>query len=239
MINRVVNIIKIAAESYIKYFYVAIGFALSLLALITALASESFDVFSGDLSYIFLPSNPNIVLVLLSILFATLIQSFFISFLIFFVRRDIQHRYDKTHVVEVLRELVWKILLFNLIMNLVLFVFYLIFRVLNIGFIMPLILIVVSLLTFYVNQSIIIDERGIFAALHLSLEFLIAEKFRTFAIILFLAIIYIIISLLSFYIPSGYIVGIILTHIFLIPFTEILKTSVYMTKFKIIESYIK
>jgi len=184
-------------------------------------------------------SEPNLFVAIIVLLFATAVQSFFSTILIFSIRRELQQGYNRrTNVVDALKEFVWQMFTFNLLLNVVLFVLYIIFTLFGIGFLLPVVYIVILVLTFFTNQSIIIDEFGPLAGIELSSEFVFTHKTLSFFTIFCVFILFLITGLLTFYIPGGYIIGIILVHLFLYPILEILRTIVYMTKFKILDSYL-
>lgn len=239
MLYKVRNIISHTVAYYLKFFYIIIGYSLILLALLAMLNTNSFDIYSGDLFYTLMNSEPNLFVAIIVLLFATAVQSFFSTILIFSIRRELQQGYNRrTNVVDALKEFVWQMFTFNLLLNVVLFVLYIIFTLFGIGFLLPVVYIVILVLTFFTNQSIIIDEFGPLAGIELSSEFVFTHKTLSFFTIFCVFILFLITGLLTFYIPGGYIIGIILVHLFLYPILEILRTIVYMTKFKILDSYL-
>jgi hypothetical protein len=138
---------------------------------------------------------------------------------------------------EVVKNHILQIFIFNLVLNLIFLGLYILTRFLNIEYLLLIIYPIVLLITFFVDQSIIIDELGPISGVKLSLIFMKNHITKTFYILFIGFVVYFFISLISFYIPSGYIIGVVLTYIFLIPFLVILKTLIYLTKFKILDSY--
>ncbi len=231
------SITKYVLYYYAKFFYVIIGYLFVLLALLVSLQYRVFDIFYGELNYTLFLSKPELFIVIALILFATAIQSFFTTMLIYSIRKELQEGYRRTQIIEILREHTWQIFVVNLILNYVLFVIYLLLIGLKIGFLLPFVYLIIGLLTLFVNQSIIVDEMGALKSFDLSWEFIFDNKLKTLGIILIIFVLFFITSLISYYLPWGYVLGLIIMHLVIYPLFEIIKTVTYMTKFKILESY--
>lgn len=239
MLYKIQTIIKYTLAYYLKFFYIIIGYSITLLGLLALLNTNTFDIYAGDLYYTLMNSQPSFLAVIVLIIFAAAVQSFFSTMLIFNIRKELQQGYNRrTNIIDVLKDYSWQLFTYNLSLNTFLFVIYLVCMLLNGGFLLPIIYLVVLIITFFINQSIIIDEFGPVSAIQLSYEFVTKYKLRTFLTILGVFILFLLITLISYYIPGGYVLGIILMHLFVYPVLEIVRTIVYLTKFKILESYL-
>ena len=236
MAYKFVNILKESIIYYLKYFYINIGFGISMFFSFL-LISLNFSLFSGQLSYSFTSLNLDFLFALIALIFSAVIYSFFTTILVFLVRKNLQQGYSRTYVLEVLKERYLAVLLFNFLQYLVLFLFYVIFKAINFTIILPFIYIITLLFLFFVNQSIIIEEYSFVNSIRLNYEFIKNNKFYTFLILLIMFILYFILILLTYYFSFGFIISFIIINIVFVPFLEILKTVVYMTKFKILKSY--
>ncbi len=223
---------------YLRYFYVVVGFSLSFLLLLQLASSGlSFDIYGGDLSYLYFSSDSSIFPAILMLLIATFIQSFFSSVLVFLIRRDLQQGYYKSNVSEVVKNLFWQMLILNTVIYFFMFGAYVLFSILDIRFLLPLVYLVITIITFYASQSVIVDEKGPIYAILYSLDYVLDNKKSTALIIGVMTVLYFFLTLIVYFVPFGYLFGMIASQVFLIPILEIIKTVFYMTKIKIIDSY--
>lgn len=169
--------------------------------------------------------------------------SFFVSAVIFIVRKEL----SKVRVEYYLSEMIKKFA-FRLFTFFTLFIFGLIIlgsfltwigvHVLIINFIF----LVLSILFLFVPQAIVIDEVKIRYAVQDSYEFILRNKGITFLILVlgsaFLAVILLleyVLDMLSIGLYVGRIVSFCIVLMFVIPFFEMLKTYSYMLKFGLVK----
>jgi K+-sensing histidine kinase KdpD len=139
------SITKYVLYYYAKFFYVIIGYLFVLLALLVSLQYRVFDIFYGELNYTLFLSKPELFIVIALILFATAIQSFFTTMLIFSIRKELQEGYRKRKLLKFTKH-TWQIFVVNLILNYVLYVIYLLLIGLKIGFLLPFVYLIIGYL---------------------------------------------------------------------------------------------
>jgi hypothetical protein len=238
MAQKLFKSLRVSWDIYLKYFYIVIGLGLALLILMNTFALESFDILSGNLAYIKFTSFFNISAFITALLFGLIVQAFFVTLLIYVIKRDLLDQNKRIYLLELVKKFMWQLFFFNVVINLICFFIFMIFAKTIVWYIGILLILLIYLASFFVNQSIIIDEQGIPKAIEFSVRYMKKNITKTIFLLVVGLVIYFIIFLLSIYFSFGYFIGIILFNLFLYPFIEILKSVLYLTKFKIFESYL-
>ena len=218
-------------------FYVVLGFGLVLIALLNTLADINFSIYFGNLTYSFLTSL-SLVYIIPTIVLAALINAIFLTLLIFIVRKNMLQDNRKIYILEFIKKHATYVFLFNLELYFALFIIYLIFVDTSVAFLIPVLSTIILLLNFYTIQSIVIDEKKAISGISYGVFFLKQNVGKTLFMMLVLTILYLIIALVSFYFQWGFIVSLLLYTLFFYPFSEILKTTLYLTKYNIFKSYL-
>jgi len=240
MVHKFREIFALSFKYYFQTLYISIGFGLVLIALLNTLAGENsinFSLYFGNLTYSFLTSL-SLVSIIPTIVLAALINAIFLTLLIFVVRKHLLQEHRKVYVLEFIKKHATYVFLFNIILYFVLLIIYLLFVDTVVAFLIPIFSAIILFLTFYVCQSIVIDEKHYISSISYSIHFLKNNIGKTLFVLLILTLIYLIIALISFYFNFGFIITLILYTVFFYPFSEILKTCVYLTKFDIFKSYL-
>jgi hypothetical protein len=194
------------------------------------------------LDYNFSLANPSQLL--LALAFAVvyvLLYSFFISIIIFSVRKDLSTLHFNYYLTEMIRKFTFKIFWFNLIFFLVLFFLGSALFSLHIpALIIAVILFLISISVLFVPQAIVVDEENILNAVYNNFDFF-RTNFSSFAYILVTAIVLLVIAQLiefavDLFVPIGAYVSIVLSLVFIVPYLEVLKTYLYMLKYDLIRN---
>ncbi len=238
MVHKFREVFSLSLKYYFQTLYITLGFGLVLIALLNTLADINFSLYFGNLTYSFLTSL-SLMYIIPTIVLAALINAIFVTLLIFVTRKHLLQEHKKVYVLEFIKKHATYVFLFNLGLYFLLFIVYLIFVDTVVAFLIPIISTILLILSFYTIQSIVVDEKKVTSAITYGLHFLKNNIGKTIFIMLVLVLVYLVIALISFYFLSyGFIVSLILYTIFFYPFSEILKTCVYLTKFNIFNSYL-
>jgi len=228
--------------SYFKHFHVVIGYALALLVTLFV-NNYAFSMIGNDVAFVYTKGYGAWIylLVLLAVVFSSLIYAMFTSILVFVVKRDLFQGVKKQDMVKHVIKSALSIFYLMLVVNIIYFILYIIFVGTFLDVILPILYIIVFVFIFYVPQSIVVDEEGIFVGLEHSHNFLNKHKLTSFLIFLAFVVLVLVIGLISTYIEGnvGLIIGLILNTVFVVPLLEIVKTIIYLTKFDIFDSYLK
>lgn len=237
MTHKFREVFSLGIKYYFEMFYVVLGFGLVLIALLNTLADINFSIYFGNLTYSFLTSL-SLVYIIPTIVLAALINAIFLTLLIFIVRKNMLQDNRKIYILEFIKKHATYVFLFNLELYFALFIIYLIFVDTSVAFLIPVLSTIILLLNFYTIQSIVIDEKKAISGISYGVFFLKQNVGKTLFMMLVLTILYLIIALVSFYFQWGFIVSLLLYTLFFYPFSEILKTTLYLTKYNIFKSYL-
>ncbi len=237
MISKFRDLFGLGLKYYFLHFYVVLGFGLVLITLINTLTDINFSIFFGNLTYTYLASL-SLVYLIPTVVLSAILSALFVTLLIFLVRKDLLQEYRKVYVLEFLKKRVVHVFTYYLCLYFLLLIIYLLFVNTVVSFLIPLLSVIILVLTFYTTQAIVCDEKSVMSGLSSNFLFLKYNVGKTILLIIFFTIIYFIISLIGFYSSWGYIVSLILFNLFFYPFTEIIKTVFYLTKYEILRSYL-
>ncbi len=225
-----------AFTQYFKTIHVSFGFALALITLVNLLYGINFSAYFGNLTYTQIDLL-SFAYIIPTIVLCAFINSLFVTILIYLTKKNIMQETRKVYLLEFVKKHTTYVFIYNLVIYFLLFLIFLIFENTKANFLIPIFAIVLLFLNFYTIQSIIIDNKHVFGAISYGFFFLKRNIWKSIFIALFLTLIYFIIALISFYFSFGWIISIILYTIFFYPFSEILKTVFYLTKYDIVKSY--
>ncbi len=232
-------------QEYLSNFKAALGFGLLLVFVALFSFFPNTVVGSGT---IFAEYNPAdslflVALILFSLLYLVF-YSLFISVIILAVRRDLSKVKIQYYISEMLKKFTLKIFTFYTFLFVFLFLLSLIFEFFGIGLILSsLVALLVSLLTLFVPQSIVVDEIKIREAFSNNIEFMLKNPKHFFSVIIVGSILLALVLLVEFAFDpvflSGRFVSLLLVMVFVVPFMEVMKTYLFMQKFDLIKNFEK
>ena len=234
-----------SVEQYKKNFKTALVFAL-LLVFVPAFAFfQNIYLSSGSIfiDYNLTLADPLILLAEAGLIALFLLfYSFFVSVIIFSVRKNLSPLKLQFYLHEMIRKFAFRLFAFFLIYCF--FLFLLMSGLLAIGvplLLANLILLVISLLLMFVPQAVVVEEEGLRHALSSNFEFLFKtpKSFATIAIVgaIFLSLLQLFEFVLAQFTMYAPYISLLITLVFIFPFLEIMKTYLYMMKFDLIKHH--
>lgn len=221
---------------YFKTIHISLGFALVLITLINLLYGLNFNTHFGNLMYTQI-DMVSFAYIVPTIVLCAFINSLFLTILIYSVRKKVMQEARKVYLLEFVKKHATYVFIYNLVIYFLMFLIFLIFENTKANFMIPIFGFVLLFLNFYTIQSIIIDNKPIFGGISYGLFFLKRNFLKSIFILVLLSFIYFLIALISFYFSFGWIISLILYTIVFYPFSEIIKTVFYLTKYDIVKSY--
>lgn len=235
-----------AFAEYITNIKVALLFALLLLfvpVFIIPFFGSGIFISSGTLFLEYLLSQYSIIQILLAIIFLAPF-SFFISLIVFSVRRDLSKVKVEFYLDEMIKKFSSRLFIFYSLLFLLFFGISL--AVSTAGAYAILIayiaMLIIGLLFLFVPQAIVVDERSLSNALFESVSFVrrnpkyvLIVLFVGSALLVIVAFIEYLLDLFLIELFVGEFVALLLTLTFIVPFIEVLKTYLYMLKFHLIK----
>lgn len=193
-----------------------------------------YNLFNFSISYI--------ALELLAILAFLLFYSFFVTLMVFSVRRNLSTVKLPYSLPEMIQKFSLKIFAFNALLSIILFVAA--NALLSVG--IPLLVVnfgilLIAISVIFVPQAIVVDEDELDEALISNFEF-IEKNFASFITVIVVGMILLaVLQLIEFFVDEisligGY-VSIAIALIFIVPFIEALKTYMYMFKYDLIRQH--
>lgn len=244
-------ILRNAFREYAANFRVALAFGLLLLFvpifLLDFFQSNNLFFSSGSFFAEYKVVSPTVLLVeLLLCVFFLVFFSFFVSLIVFGVRKDLSKVRVEYYLSEMVQKFTVKIFLFFLLYSMALFAigFFLV-AVLEPesgALVASLVLLIVSIFFLFVPQAIVVDEVGVMDAVRESLDFISKNVHSFFTVIVVGSALLAVILLLEFaldflmlrFLPGRF-VSVFLMFVFLVPFLEVLKTYLYMFKYDLVK----
>ncbi|MCX8158336.1 MAG: hypothetical protein N3D73_01580 [Candidatus Diapherotrites archaeon] len=229
-------------DCYKNNFTIALLFGVLLIFLPIFIYASEINIEAGSilLDYsIMSKDSSSFVLSVIIILIFLLFYSTLTTLMIFAVRREISKSKTKYSILEQIEKFSFKIFAFYLILLLIIFSINFIILSNRLNIILGLVIsTIIAIITYFVPQSIIIDEFSLTSALAANLDFIRRKSdYFIYALaagfLLFLLVViaeFIIDSIFGF----GYYLTPILSAIFVVPFLESLKTVIYLSKFELL-----
>jgi len=234
-------------ELYRKNFKVALSFAILLVfAFVFSLFPNVF-VSSGSLFFDFNFNAYSVEILVLE--FAALaifaaVLAFFVSLTVFSVRKELSTMRVEYYLSEMVQKFSSKLFIFFLVYTVLLSLasFAIVFAGISPAWSVVLVL-AVSAAFFFVPQAIVVDEESVENSVYNSVEFSLKNpRLFLLAAVVPTAMMAVVMSL-EFVFDSFFLLGkfvsLVLALVFVVPFTEMLKTYVYMMKFEIIRHHEK
>ena len=232
-------------EQYKKNFKTALIFAL-LLVFVPAFAFfQNIYLSSGSIfiDYNLALANPLILLAEAGLIALFLLfYSFFVSVIIFSVRKNLSPLKLQFYLHEMIKKFALRLFAFFVFYCLLLFLLMSALLAVGISLLLAnIILLAVSLLLMFVPQAVVIEEEGLRHALSSNFEFLFKTP-KSFAIIAIIGAVFLSLlqlfefALAQFTMIAPYI-SLLIALVFIFPFLEIMKTYLYMMKFDLIKRH--
>jgi len=220
-------------------------FALLLVFVLGFVSSQNVFISSGSifLDYnIALDSPTGFLLTAGLVAVFLLFYSFFISIIIFSVRRNLSKLKLHFYLHEMMQRFTLKIFIFYLLYCFLLFFLAVGLLYLNISLILiNFLLLLVSVALLFVPQSIVIDEEDLLHAVSNNLEFILKNKRPVLTVLVFATLLLAVLQVIEFAIDQialiGSLVSLFLSLVFILPFVEIMKTYLYMMRFDLIKEH--
>ena len=233
---------KNAFLHYKRNFKAAIAFALLLVFVPVFSIFESVFATAGSM---FLDYNvadlQQVAIFIAALLLFLVFYSFFMSVMVFSVRKDLSKVKLQLYLHEMIQKFTLKLFVFFLAFSLLLYAGVLVLLVLGADILVAsLFVLLISLFTMFVPQSIVVDEEDVLHAVMNNLEF-IEKNPKDFVKLLIVGSVLLVFSSLvgevvdAFYLVGAY-VSLLLSLVFVLPFLECMKTRMYMMKFELIKS---
>lgn len=171
-----------------------------------------------------------------------LFYSFFVSIVIFSVRKSLSKLKLQFYLHEMIQKFTLRIFVFYLLFSLLLFLFTVAVVLAGLSILVAVLAaLVVSLLLLFVPQAVVIEEEGLRHAVLANLEFLFGHP-KSFAIVavigaLLLALLQLLEFALSFFTVLAPYASLLLSLVFILPFVEVMKTYMYMMRFDLIKEH--
>ncbi len=235
----------VALKEYLINFSTALAFSLLLIFVLPLTFFKEIFISSGLIGFEYGLSEVNLFsLVFLFVLISVFLffYALFVSLMVFAVRKDLSKVKIHYYLNQKITKFSFKLFVFYFLY----FISFLILGIVLTFFKTPLILvsflmIITSLLFFYLPQALVIDETSIRNSFFSSLEFFSKNLFYSFKIIVFGSFVVIFLTLIEFVIDYFFpgvapFISLIVSFVFIVPFIEAWKTVLFMQKFDLIKS---
>ena len=242
------RVLSKAWQVYRKNFTAALGFAILLVSVIVFASFANVFISSGSLfvSYVVtLAPLSEMVLMAASIVIFLLLYSFFLTVIVFSVRKELSTVKLHYYLTEAIRKFSFKLFRFFLALSIVLYALQLIFQFIGIPPYFALALIfIVSLLSLFVSQAIVVDELSVRSSISNNLDFVQQHPAHVLFVLLLATVLLALLNGIEFGLDQGFLLGnyvsLIIGIVFILPFVEIVKTYLYMVeKFDLIGQHEK
>lgn len=232
-------------EQYSANFKTALIFALLLVfvpvfALFQNIYASSGTIFL-DYGLLLAPLEILVAETLL-IAFFLLFYSFFVSIIIFSVRKNLSKLKLQVYLHEMIQKFTLRIFVFYVLYSLLLFLLVVGSLAFDLSiFATSLLLFAVSFLLLFVPQAVVIDEEGLRHAVSSNFEFLFHYPLAFVKVLVVGAVLVALLQILefglSFVTMFSHYISILLSLVFIVPFIEIMKTYLYMMRFELIKHH--
>lgn len=225
-------VLKRTFEEFSENFKVALSFAVLFIFVVLFVFFEQFFLGSGTV-FLSLDSNLLALIGLVIGLVFLYAFSFFVSLCVYSIQRDIHHLSLGDYWNVLMKDASLKIFLFYLLISVIFYVLSLL-GLLYAQFLVLIIMIIISSLLMYVPQSIVLEEKSIWAAIDESISFWVSNPVVSLGILAVSSILLFVILLIEYAIDllalPGIIVSFALVLIILIPFVEQMKSYAFILK---------
>jgi hypothetical protein len=229
----------LSLKKYIENYKLAFSYSILFIFLLFII-DPLITIFGGTLNLSYSIVNThfvNLILILITTFVLMFIYSLIQSVLIYKIGKE----YSISEIVpfKKVKKLFYKLLKFNFIFFLLLFLISSIFYDLNIlnNVIVQIIFLIISVFLWFVPQIIILENETISKSILLSIKYFQRNWFHFLTLFLSAFILILITSLLDILIPgvAGIVVSTGFLVIFVIPYIEILKTEIYLNKYNLLK----
>lgn len=231
---------------YLKNFRTSLIFALLLVSVVFFSSFPNFLVSSGTIFFSYSLSFPEIGVLatqIVGMLVFLLFYSFFVTVIVFSVRKELSHVKLSYYVAEAIRKFSFKMLAFFAFFVAVLYLLQLFF--LSIGLhpvASALILLVLTAMFIFVPQAIVIEEESLLHGLQTNFDFIMKNPRSLLLVLAVGALLLAVLQFVEFGIDRAFLLGnyvsLLVVMLFIQPFLEIFKTYLYMVnKFDLIREH--
>jgi len=233
-----------SVESYRKNFSTVMGFALLLVFVLPFAWISNSYVSSGtvviDYGFINQSLVESALLLALALVFL-FFYSVLVCLMVFAVRKDMSHVKVHYYLGEKIHKFAFKYFRFLAIFTFVALVVSSLISPYVPGVIINLFLFIASAAFLFLAQTIVVDEESLFSSILSNIDFILKNP-GTFVSVMVLGVISVfVLQLVEFAVDYLFFVGnflsLLVALVVLVPFFEILKTTIYMKRFDIIRNY--
>ncbi|MBI5884886.1 hypothetical protein HZB89_02190, partial [archaeon] len=231
------DLFKDSFNEYFESFRLALSMGILLVFVLFFLLYSNAFISSGSIFLAFAGKTANpllFIIQLVGLLAFLLLYSFFVSLIVFAAKSKAEKRLY--YLRDRLKKIVSKMLAFNALFVLVsMLIGIALSQLLIPGQLTALVLLIISMLVFFVPQSIVVDEESLFTCFLKNIDFMLGN-FNSWLLVLGVSILlvgitpFIELAFDSLYF-SGRFVSLILMLVIVIPFIEIMKTKAYIRKY--------
>lgn len=198
---------------------------------------------SGSIFYAYTTGGLSLVEIAIEVAFAAIflgIYALFVTLVVFSVRREMSAVRLDYYVSDALRKFAWKLFVFYLISIIGLAALgTILIQIFGVNVLLVnLILFVLSLLFLFGPQSIVIEEDDVFQSFQNTIEFMGKKPHSAILAILATFVLVAAVQFIELFFDQyqfiGNYVSILLLLLFVVPFTETLKTQLYMQKYDLV-----
>jgi hypothetical protein len=231
-------VLKQSIEEYKNNLKVMLSFGILFVFSFLFLFLNQFFLSSGTIFIAYTESLVSILGLVLALIFLFFF-SFFISLTVYSIKRDVQQMSFDDYWNQLMRNAAVKVFVYYFFLAILSYIILLVGLYTAMSIIAVVIVLIISALTMYVPQSIVLDEVEFKRAVKESLIFwknnFILSVLIIFVGSFFLFLITLIEFALELFMLPGIIVSFLLVLIFLVPFIEQMKSYAFILKFNLIK----
>ncbi|MFH0714523.1 MAG: hypothetical protein V1847_02025 [Candidatus Diapherotrites archaeon] len=236
-------VLRKSLSLYVRNFPIIIAFAVLLVFVLVFLQFSNVFISSGSLflDYGFLKANPIIILgELLLVAIFLAVYSTLVTAVVFGARKDLGGVRFQYYLKEMLEKFAVQLFAFYLLFTIILAL--LAALLLGVGIsatFVNVVLFLVAIAFIFVPQTIVVDEKKVLQSISYTLNFVKDHPVSFLYAIAISAVLLAIVPLIELFFDqynyAGGFVALAILALFVLPFIEIVKTQVYMTKFGLVK----
>jgi hypothetical protein len=228
---------------YLKNFKASLVFAILLVFVLVFASFQNLFVSSGTIFFSYSLSEfeaASLLLPLAGFLAFMLFYSFFLTVIIFSVRKELSKVKLSYYLTEAIRKFSFKMLIFFAVFSIAMYLLQLVFLYAGVPILVSAIItFLITTIFLFVPQAIVVDEQPLVASVQNGFDFVKSNKRDVFLVIVVGAVLLALLQLVEFALDSLFLLGnyfsLIVVLVVVLPFVETLKTYLYMVdKFDLI-----
>jgi hypothetical protein len=233
-----VKVLSKAFQLYKKNFIASLGFAILLVSVIVFASFANVFISSGSLfaAYVVtLVPLSEFALMAASVVVFLLLYSFFLTVIVFSVRKALSTVKLHYYVTEAIRKFSFKLFRFFLALSIALYALQFILQFAGFSpYVALALMFIISLLSLFVSQAIVVDELSVRSSISNNLDFVQQHPVHVLFVLVLVTILLAVLNGVEFALDHGFLLGnyvsLIISLVFVLPFVEIVKTYLYMTE---------